>query len=285
MTTILTPWKKCLLNAYYYATLPDRRRRAEQAARTGHAPVSIVFYHRVADHTPTDWTISSREFVRQIDWLQQRFDLVSLQDAQQRIVHGNTRPAVSITFDDGYAENCDQALPLLISRRIPCTYLVTSQHVLTGDPFPHDTKANLPLAPNTVEQLRSLAAAGIEIGAHTRTHPDLGTITDEMQLRNEVLGSRDDLQDMLGTSVRYFAFPYGLRANLNRRAFHLAREAGFVGVCSAYGGYNSPGDDPFHLQRIHADRDFARFRNWLTFDLRKIAQVERYDYQFPEQVL
>jgi peptidoglycan/xylan/chitin deacetylase (PgdA/CDA1 family) len=241
--------------------------------------VSIVFYHRVADNTPNDWTISNRQFARQIDWLEKHFDLVSLEEAQHRIRHGNTRPAVSLTFDDGYSENCEQALPLLVKRQLPCTYFVTSHNVLTGEPFPHDAQAQRPLAPNTIEQLRSLVAAGIEIGAHTRTHADLGAITDEAELRGELLGSRDDLQDSLGATVRYFVFPYGLHANLNRRAFHLAREAAFAGVCSAYGGYNTPGDDPFHLQRIHGDPDFVPFRNWLTFDRRKIAQVERYEYQ------
>ena len=279
MSTILAPWKKCLLNAYYYATLPGRRRRTDSAARAGRAPVSIVFYHRVADVAPNDWTISNRSFVRQINWLQEHFDLVSLPEAQQRIIHGNTRPAVSLTFDDGYAENCERALPLLIQRKIPCTYFVTSHNVLTGHPFPHDVEAGQPLPPNTIQQLQSLIAAGVEIGAHTRTHADLGGMADETELQNELIGSRDDLQSVLGTCVRYFAFPFGLHANLNRRAFHIAREAGFVGVCSAYGGYNTPGDDPFHLQRIHADPEFVPFRNWLTFDRRKIVQVERYEYE------
>lgn len=279
MTTALAPWKKWLLSAYYYATLPGRRQRRRFSARAGRAPVSIVFYHRVADNTPNDWTISSCEFSRQIDWLQEHFDLVSLPEAQQRILHGNARPAVSLTFDDGYAVNCERALPLLIKRKIPCTYFVTSHNVLTGEPFPHDVRAQQPLAPNTMEQLRSLVAAGIEIGAHTKSHADLGGVTDEATLLDEVVGSRDDLQDALGTSIRYFAFPFGLHKNLNRRAFHLAREAGFVGVCSAYGGYNTPGDDPFHLQRIHADPEFVAFRNWLTLDRRKIAQVERYEYE------
>lgn len=279
MSAILAPWKKHLLDAYYYATLPGRRIRSRLLAQTGQLQVSIVFYHRVADHTPNGWTISNREFVRQIDWLQKHFDLVSLPEAQRRIVEGNQRPAVSLTFDDGYAENCERALPLLIQRRIPCSYFVTAHNVLTGEAFPHDVKAGRPLAPNTIQQLRSLVAAGVEIGAHSRTHADLGVVTDEARLRDELIGARDDLQDVLGTDIRYFAFPFGQHANLNRRAFHLAREAGFAGVCSAYGGYNTPGDDPFHLQRIHADPQFAPFRNWLTFDPRKVAQIERYEYK------
>ncbi len=63
-------------------------------------------------------------------------------------------------------------------------------------------------------------------------------------------------------------------------AFELAFEAGYDGVCSAYGAYNFPGDDPFHLQRIHADEDLLRVRNWLSVDPRKV-KVPRYQYQQP----
>ncbi|MDA1053132.1 MAG: polysaccharide deacetylase family protein [Planctomycetota bacterium] len=278
MATILSPWKSGLLGAYYYATLPGRWWSNEQAARAGNAPVMVIYYHRVADHTPNCWTISNTQFRREIDWLDANFDLVSLDEAQRRVREGNTRATVSITFDDGYAENCDQALPLLVSRRIPCTYFVTSHHVLTGQSFPHDVAHGAPLRPNTIRQLSSLAASGIDIGAHTRTHPDLGKITDETRLYDEIAGGRDDLEQALGIEIRHFAFPYGLHNNLNAAAFRIAANAGFAGVCSAYGGYNFPGDDGFHLQRIHADPEIVRLKNWLTVDPRKVRHTERFLY-------
>jgi peptidoglycan/xylan/chitin deacetylase (PgdA/CDA1 family) len=278
MTTFLSPWKSGLLGAYYYATLPARCWSNGQAIRGGNAPVMIIYYHRVADHTPNGWTISNSQFRRQINWLAANFDLVSLDEAQRRVREGNSRAAVSITFDDGYAENCEQALPLLISRRIPCTYFVTSQYVLTSTPFPHDVAEGRPLRPNTIEQLGALTAAGIEIGGHTRTHADLGKLANEVQLRDEIVGGRDDLEQALGIKIRHFAFPYGLHNNLNAAAFRIAEEMGFAGVCSAYGGYNLPGDDAFHLQRIHADPEFVRLKNWLTVDPRKVRRTERFSY-------
>ncbi|MEX0818022.1 MAG: polysaccharide deacetylase family protein [Pirellulaceae bacterium] len=279
MTTFLSPWKNGLLGAYYYATLPGRWWANERAARAGNAPVMVLYYHRVADHTPNGWTISNAQFRREIDWLEANFDLVSLDEAQRRIREGNSRAAVSITFDDGYAENCEQALPLLVRRRIPCTYFVMSHPILANESFPHDIAAGTPLRPNTLEQLGSLAASGIEIGGHTRTHADLGQITNEPELRAEIVGGRDDLERALGIKVRYFAFPYGLHQNLNAAAFRIAAEEGFAGVCSAYGGYNVPGDDAFHLQRIHADPELVRLKNWLTIDPRKVRRTQRFSYE------
>ena len=61
-------------------------------------------------------------------------------------------------------------------------------------------------------------------------------------------------------------------------AFQFAREYGYEAVCSAYGGYNFPGDDPFHIQRIFPD-NMLRLKNWLTVDPRKTHHPYRYDYR------
>jgi peptidoglycan/xylan/chitin deacetylase (PgdA/CDA1 family) len=271
-------WKYLLLAVHYHVSQPLRWLRNRRSAAAGRAPVFVLFYHRVADHTITPWTIHTRTFERHIRWLQAHFDLVSLEEAQRRIRSGqNHRPAVSITFDDGYSENFQNAVPLLIKEKIPCTYFVSTRNVLSGVPFPHDVVLGHRFAPNTREQLREMAAAGIEIGAHTRTHADLGKITHRHKLHDEVVTAGEELQLAIGASVRYFAFPYGQHANLNADAFHLAYDAGYEAVCSAYGGYNTPGDDAFHLQRIHGDV-FLRLKNWLTIDPLKPA-VTRYEYE------
>jgi len=267
--------RRLTLGAWYYATLPYRRWN-----KGGGAPVTILFYHRVADSFPNAWTISNRRFSQHIEWLERRFDLISLEEAQRRIRSGDSpRPAVALTFDDGYAENCDYALPLLIRKKIPCTYFVASMFVREGWPFPHDVAAGQPLPVNTPQQLRELADAGIEIGAHTRSHADLGRVTDPRVLHDEVVRSRDELAEMIGHPVRYFAFPYGMHRNLNAAAFSLAKDAGYLGVCSAYGGYNVVGGDAFHLHRFHGDPDLLRLKNWTTVDPRKVYTVMPFHYR------
>jgi len=273
-------FKSLLLSLYYHGTLPWRSVRNAHRAELGQAPVMVLFYHRIADCVPNDWTASNANFARQIRWLKQHFDMVTLGEAQRRIASGdNDRPSISITFDDGYAENCQQALPLLIREGIPCTYFVASSFVKSGKPFPHDGARGKPLRPNTPAEIRQLARSGIEIGAHTRTHADLGQIDDPAQLYEEIVGSKHDLEDLTGKAVRYFAFPYGQHCNLNPLAFQIARDNGFQAVCSAYGGFNFPGEDSFHVQRIHVDDDMVRLKNWVTVDPRKIRATRRYDYE------
>ncbi len=270
--------KTPMLGLYYLATLPQRQHAASKRETKRQVPVMVLFYHRVADENPNDWTISNACFQSQIEWLQQRFDLVTLEEGQRRIAaEHNNRPTVCISFDDGYADNFSTAIPWLLDREVPFTYFVASNHVQSGEPFAHDLKCGRPLAPNTIEQLQEMAQAGVEIGAHTRTHADLGKIFSEEELYDEIVGSKRDLESMIDRPVRYFAFPFGMPENLSTDAFRIAFQAGFWGVCSAYGGYNLPGDDSFHLQRIHGDPEWSRFRNWLTVDPRKLKRKREFN--------
>jgi peptidoglycan/xylan/chitin deacetylase (PgdA/CDA1 family) len=278
-TTKLPLWKAGLLHLYYHGSWPIRWSQNWLRSTRGRAPIMVLFYHRIAPVADDPWTCSNKVFVRQIRWLRAHFDLVSLTEAQQRIRRGeNDRPCVSITFDDGYADNCREALPLLIREQVPCTYFVTVRNVFEGEPFPHDVARGKPLQPNSIEELKSLAASGIEIGAHTRTHADLGRVADPQRLYDEIVVAGEDLQQALDTPIRYFAFPYGHPNNMSAMACRIAHDAGYEGICSAYGGFNFPGDDAFHLQRIPVDNDLIRLKNWTTVDPRK-ERTPRFKYQ------
>jgi len=267
------PW------SYYQLSRPYRLWRNRHDARAGRAPIIVLRYHRIADDRATPWTCPHQAFERQMRWLKKHCDLVSLAEAQQRIRSGaNRRLCASVTFDDGYEDNCRRALPLLIRERIPCTYFVSTRFVFRREPFPRDAAAGKRCLPISLTQLRELAAAGIDIGAQTRTHADLGKVAEPAILRDEVVTAGEELQAALRRPVRYFAFPFGGRANLNPVAFHLAYEAGYDGVCSAYGAVNRPGDDAFHIERVDGGVNLLRLKSWITGAPRK-NKLARYEYE------
>ncbi len=272
-----------LIHGYRYLTLPLRQQMLAKMKRNGTVPVGILFYHRVDDFHLNPWTITNDRFQEHISWLEKNFDLVSLEEAQRRIRSGyNDRPTISLTFDDGYADNCTCALPTLIQKGIPVTYFVTTKHTLQNQPFDHDVDNGQPLETNNKDMLRSLHRAGVEIGAHTKTHPDLGKIRNDHILFDEVVGSKYMLEESIGCRVRYFAFPFGQHENLNQQVFQICRDNGFEAVCSAYGGWNEIGGDDFHLQRFHGDYRTAWMQNWLTLDPRK-RKVKRFEYQLRDK--
>ncbi|MFG0261719.1 MAG: polysaccharide deacetylase family protein, partial [Novipirellula sp. JB048] len=271
--------KSAALLARAQFTRPARAVRNRLLAREGRSPMCVSFYHRVADTHANAWTLSRREFERHVDYCQGSFDLIGLDELQRRVKTGiNTRPTLTLTFDDGYAENCDFALPLIASREIPCVYFVAVDHVKYGRPFPHDVQAGVPLAPNTVQQLREIADSGIEIGLHTRNHVDFSQVFDPKVVHHEIVTAKAELEQMIGRPVRYFAVPYGLPEHLTPMVIDAVSRCGLLGFCSAFGAYNFVGRDAFHIRRFHGDPNFARLRNWLSFDPRKLRTEPVVDY-------
>ncbi len=270
------------LQARVIATQPMRRARIESLCRDGKAPMFVPFYHRVADAHPNPWTIKRKEFANHIQYCLDRFEAVGLDEVQRRVrVNESCRVSFTVTFDDGYAENCDFALPLLIEKNIPTVYFVSTKFIKSQTPFPHDVRAGQPLQANTVSQIREFSDRGIEMGLHTRTHCDFSKVHSLSQIREEIVESKDELEQLIGRPVRYFAFPIGLRPQLTQAAIETVYEAGFWGFCSAFGAYNLPGRDAFHIRRFHGDPQYSRFLNWTSLDPRKIRREPNVRYFLP----
>lgn len=266
-------FKYSALWLYRMVTARQRRQIAAQLRSDGKMPIAVLFYHCVTDRSNNGWTMKSRDFCRQLDWLQANFDVVSLNEAQRRIrLERNDRPTVAITFDDGYADNMYTAIPELVQRGLTATYFVSTNYMKTGSRFPHDVMDNNCLQPNTLEHLREISNAKLEVGAHTRTHCDIGKVTDATQLHQEIVGSKQDLEDYLGTEVRYFSFPYGLPHNTSQSSVDLIMASKFEGFVTAYGAWNWPNSPGIHIRRIHADPGLQRIKNWLSLDQKKFHE-------------
>ncbi|WP_442505766.1 polysaccharide deacetylase family protein [Novipirellula sp. SH528] len=277
--------KSAALLARTELATPVRAVRNRLLSHEGISPLCVSFYHRVADTHPNDWTISRREFLRHVDYCQSSFDLIGLDELQNRVDNNHcSHPTVTFTFDDGYAENCEFALPLLAERNIPCVYFVAIGHVKHQRPFPHDVEAGVDLAPNTLQQLRDISDSGIEIGLHTRNHVDFSKVTDPQVVHHEITTAKDELEQWIGRPVRYFAVPYGLPSQLTSMVIDAVYRCGMLGFCSAFGAYNTVGRDSFHIRRFHGDPCFSRMKNWLSFDPRKLRLEPKVNYALRPRV-
>ncbi len=220
------------------------------ATLVGDAAV-IVAFHRIQD-APDAYGLSTSVGMleRHCRFFMRHFEVTSLRELVDRVGRGVTvNRTLAITFDDGYRDNFENAAPVLEELRLPATFFVVSQWMGTDVVPWWDRQLGVRHPWMTWEQVRSLHQRGFDIGAHTRTHADLGKISG-VDARDEIVGSKVELESQLGAPVDLFAYPYGGRDNLTEANRELVKAAGFRCCCSALGGINATGTDPFHLRRV-----------------------------------
>jgi peptidoglycan/xylan/chitin deacetylase (PgdA/CDA1 family) len=211
----------------------------------------VVAFHRVRDGEDTSGLSLSRDmFERHCRFFKRHFDVVPLGELVTRLERGQRIDRLlSITFDDGYSDNFVNARPVLEALSLPATFFIVSQWIGTNAWPWWDRERGVRHPWMTWNQVRLLNERGFDIGAHTRTHPDLGR-TGGTAAVEEILGGRTEIERQIGRRVDLFAYPYGGRANMLDANRALVKAAGFRCCCSCYGGLTPPGADPFHLQRI-----------------------------------
>ncbi|MEV5981514.1 polysaccharide deacetylase family protein [Streptomyces sp. NPDC052114] len=215
-------------------------------------PVPILMYHAVA-HVPNEAThelsVSPEAFARQMEVLGERgfTPLTTSQLADAWRESGKSLPErpILITFDDGYEGVHRYALPVLAKHGFASTLFVSTGW-LRGE---YDTGAGLDRMLDW-DQVRELAAEGMEIGGHSHTHPQLDQLTDDA-LRFELRRCRDIVADELGTRPVSFAYPYGYSS---RRVRERVRETGFTQALAVGNGLARRTQGPYALRRVTVRR-------------------------------
>jgi peptidoglycan/xylan/chitin deacetylase (PgdA/CDA1 family) len=220
------------------------------ATLVGDAAV-VVAFHRIQDTPdPCGLTTSVGMFERHCRFFMRHFQVISLRELVDRLERGATvHRTLAITFDDGYRDNFENAAPVLEELGLPATFFVVSRWMGTDVVPWWDRQQGVVHSWMTWDHVRSLRQRGFDIGAHTQTHADLGQIAGP-DARDEILGSKAELERQLEAPIDLFAYPYGGWANLTEANREQVQAAGFRCCCSAVGGLNGAGTDPFHLRRI-----------------------------------
>lgn len=278
-------------------------------------PIIILLYHRVADlpSDPEMLAVTPMNFLRHMEFIKQEFPIVRFDEDWSNV----KKPAVAVTFDDGYADNVLEALPVLEKVGVPATFFISSGHLGTDRIFWWNRLENILLQDGyfpstftlddvrnkrtwdtgTSEQRKMLYSAlfilmlkatpvqregwlnqleqwaGLinregdihrsmtqdeikrlavspwtTIGAHTVTHSALSALNEEQQ-RQEILTSKQDLENLTGMKITTFSYPFGRKRDYNRASVRLCREAGFVKAASNFPGQVHRWTDLYQLPR------------------------------------
>jgi peptidoglycan/xylan/chitin deacetylase (PgdA/CDA1 family) len=171
----------------------------------------ILYYHSI----PPD---QRRRFASQLDVILRRATSVALSEwvtLQPGIRY------VGITFDDGFANFAEIALPELIKRKMPSTVFVIADAL--GKAFGPPGQSERVMSS---DQLKDLPTDFVTIGSHTCSHPFLPSLSEE-DARREISGSRKQIEGILNRAVQLFSFPFG---GFNETLIQMCQEAGYERV-------------------------------------------------------
>lgn len=321
--------------------VPWRHVLSWAAGRASARRLSTLIFHRVLPQPDNLFPgeMHAARFDALCRWLRACFDVMPLGEGVRRLFAGTLPPRpLCITFDDGYADNAVQALPILLRHQLPATFFISTGFLGGGCMFndrvieairrtqnervnlsflgveglevrelgrddsrtglinaviraikhrpPHERDRMTSLLSEglgvsvptdlmmSLEQVRQLVHQGMEIGAHTRTHPILAGLS-RQAIEEEIIGGRQDLERIIGRSVSVFAYPNGRPdEDYTREAVDVVRMAGFEAAVTTAWGAASVRSDPHQLPRFTPwDANPSRFALRLLQNLR--SPVER----------
>lgn len=209
----------------------------------------ILLYHRIVPEIigPDEYRlcVAVSEFEAQMQYLKDHgYESVSVEElACAEASRDGTRPRqVAITFDDGYQDVYEYALPILKKLRMTATVFVVSSLLGGINEWDRGKVAEVPLM--GLGELREMQSVGISIGSHGASHRPLGRVSAD-DAWAEMMGSKAMLEGALRGEVRVFSFPHG---SATPALEEMARRAGYVAAC----GIERPRHRLFHLSRIDA---------------------------------
>ena len=239
--------------AFYLAKAGGTRARSAAWLMRTHGRLDtsglrILFYHRVSDDRD-ELAVDPKSFAQQMDYLAtEAYRVVDVLSAIELVDSGEPLArTVALTFDDGFLDVAENALPILSERGFRATVFVAPAVTEGRTSFSWYRKQPPLLTWDDIVELDRDGTLRFE--AHSLTHPNLPML-DMTTAKGEIAGSKRELESRLGRVVQAFSYPSGL---FGEREKHLVAEADFRIAVSCEPGVNDPSTDRFALRRRQVD--------------------------------
>lgn len=212
---------------------------------------NILMFHRVNSYDFDSLTTPTHGFEETIREISTNYRAISLRELIVKIKNKTKieSNSVAVTFDDGYKDNFENAAPILLKYGIPATFFVTSGYINSQRVFSWDREQDSKFPLMSWDDVRSLSRMGFDIGSHTINHVNLGKVSSQ-EAREELYGSKAQIEDEVGKPVNTFAYPFGRKDCIRKDVIDIVKEAGYDCCCSGYGGKVKSDSDIYNLNRI-----------------------------------
>jgi len=203
-----------------------------------------------ADENRKAFTVTPEIFEQQLKYFKENgYQAVYLDQLIEYFDTGKSLPpkAIAITFDDSYKEQYQYAFPLLKKYGFVATFFVITSWVGQADAL-------------SWAEIKEMSEAGMAIGSHSVTHPHLDTLSDE-NLKNEVENSKKVLEENLGKTIDFIAYPAGF---YNDRVIQAVKNAGYIGAVGVYKIISQSPKYRWSIRRFHVDNNLESITSKLT---------------------
>lgn len=217
--------------------------------------IPILLYHSISTEASPrfrPWTVPPASFADHMETLaSDGYEPITV-DRLQRLLHAGPMPErpVVITFDDGFEDFHSHALPVLDHHGFAATLYVPTAYIGRRAAWlsrEHEAERRM----LDWNQVGEIAAAGVQVGAHSHTHPRLDELRPHESM-DEIVRSKEILEDRLQLPATSFAYPHGYH---DKRVRRQVIGAGFGSGMAVKHAMSSPADDPYALARIVVPRE------------------------------
>jgi peptidoglycan/xylan/chitin deacetylase (PgdA/CDA1 family) len=233
----------------------------------GDRPLRVLMYHKVNDMPDNPTTVPVGVFDDQLGRLEELgYTVVDLDAVLDHYTQSAPLPekAVLITFDDGYRDTLENALPVLQKYGYPAVIFVPVAYMDDDMPLPHETHLiERGMRNPTLDWglMRELDAGGVRVESHGIAHRPLAEVSLDESVR-EIAVSKLKLEEELGRPVRAYAYVKGSEAHFHPVHESLLKQAGYDIAFTSISRANGSDGNPFRLGRYNVE-PYAR----RTFEL------------------
>ena len=224
--------------------------------------IKVLMYHRVLAEKPEQesrWHyVTVDDFKKQMNLIDRMgYTPITFSDYQLCKEGKLTMPSkpIIITFDDGYLDTLENAIPILLELNMRAVIFVMGNRKLERARW--DELGDFDSCPlMSDEQIRTVEKMGFEIGAHSHDHFPLTSLSED-DIEYEVVRSKEEIENVLQKPIQTFSYPYG---NVNDRVKKIVSDSGFLFACGVFTGSAKFSQSIFDFRRLAVNQHTSRLK-------------------------